>query len=109
MQSDYEKQGKTAAIVAYITLIGTIIALFMNNDSKNQFASFHIRQALGLWIMFYVLIALAGIFRSDFIHFGFWIFSIILIIYGLITATREEKKEVPLVGKFFQEWFTFIK
>jgi len=45
MQSDYAKQGKTAAVVAYITLIGTIIAFFMNNDDKNQFASFHIRQA----------------------------------------------------------------
>jgi len=109
MKSDYEKQGKKAAIIAYITLIGTIIAFFMNQDHKNQFTSFHIRQALGLWIMFYVLTAFAEIFNSFFIHAGFWCFSIILIIYGLILASREEKKVVPFVGQYFQNWFTFIR
>ncbi len=27
-------EGKTAAIVAYLTIIGTIIAYFMNNDTQ---------------------------------------------------------------------------
>ena len=34
------EEGKTAAIVAYLTIIGTIIAYFMNSDSKNTFAAF---------------------------------------------------------------------
>ncbi|GAA4274790.1 hypothetical protein U6A24_21490 [Aquimarina gracilis] len=109
MESDYAKQGKTAAIIAYITIFGTLIAFFMNHDRKNQFASFHIRQALGLWIMFYLLVALAEIFNSIFVHIGFWFFSIVLIIYGLILASREEQKTVPIVGPYFQEWFNFIK
>ncbi|WP_299216479.1 hypothetical protein [uncultured Aquimarina sp.] len=109
MESDYAKQGKTAAIVSYITIIGTIIAFFMNQDDKNTFASFHIRQALGLWIMFYLLTAFSGMFNSFFINISFWIFSIVLIVYGLILASREEQKAVPIVGAYFQEWFTFIK
>lgn len=110
MESDYNKQGKTTAIVAYITLIGTIIAMFMNQEpNKNQFASFHIRQAFGLWITFYLLIAVANIFGSWMIHSAFYIFCFVLIIYGLITAVKEERKEVPFLGKYFQEWFTFIK
>ncbi len=109
MESDYAKQGKTAAIVAYITIIGTIIAFFMNQDSKNQFTVFHLRQALGLWITFYVLVALANVFGSIMIHFAFYIFSIVLIVYGLITAIREEQKTVPILGSFFQQWFSFIK
>ncbi len=109
MQSDYAKQGKTAAIVAYITIIGTIIAYFMNQESKNLFASFHIRQAFGLWITFYILIALANIFDSLMIHFAFYVFSIVLIVFGLITAIREEQKTVPIVGPYFQQWFSFIK
>lgn len=110
MESDYNKKGKTTAIVAYITLIGTIIAMFMNQEpNKNQFASFHIRQAFGLWVTFYLFIAIANIFRSGMIHFAFYIFCIVLIIYGLITAAKEEQKEVPFLGKYFQEWFTFIK
>ncbi len=109
MQSDYPKQGKTAAIVAYITIIGTIIAFFMNQDSKNQFASFHIRQALGINISFYLLGALVSIFDSWAISSAFYIFILVLWVFGLTTAIREEQKAVPFVGPQFQKWFSFIK
>ena len=42
---------KTRAIVAHITLIGTIIALVQNNADKDSFASFYIRQMFGLFII----------------------------------------------------------
>ncbi|MBP2832721.1 hypothetical protein J8281_11040 [Aquimarina sp. U1-2] len=108
MQSDYAKQGKTSAIVAYITIIGTIIAFFMNNDTKNQFASFHIRQALGIHISFYVIGALVTFFDSWPISLAFYIFIFILWIFGLLTALKEEQKPVPFLGPYFQQWFTFI-
>ncbi len=108
MQSDYSKQGKTAAIVAYLTILGTIIAYFMNNDSKNLFASFHIRQALGINIAFYLLGALVTVFDSWPISIAFYVFILVLWIFGLITAIREEKKTVPILGPYFQQWFTFI-
>ena len=44
------EEGKTMAIISYLTFIGTIIAYVMNNDKKNSFASFHIRQMIGLSI-----------------------------------------------------------
>jgi len=109
MQSDYAKQGKTAAIVAYITIIGTIVAFFMNQDHKNMFANFHIRQALGINISFYLLGALVSIFDSWGVSSAFYIFIIVLWIYGLTTAVREEQKTVPILGPLFQSWFTFIK
>ena len=40
--------GKTVAIIAYITLIGWIIALVMNNGNKTVLGSYHIRQSLGI-------------------------------------------------------------
>ena len=49
---DETTPGKTTAIVAYFTLIGSLIALSMNNDPKHEFARFHTRQAFGLHIMF---------------------------------------------------------
>ncbi|MBW1295157.1 hypothetical protein [Aquimarina litoralis] len=109
MQSDYEKQGKTPAIVAYITIIGTIIAFFMNQESKNAFASFHIRQALGINIGFYLIGALVSVFDSWLISSSFYIFIFVIWFYGILTAVREEQKPVPLVGPLFQQWFTFIK
>lgn len=102
------ENGKTPAIVAYLTIIGTIIAYFMNNENKNSFASFHIRQALGIHITYFLLGALVSIFDSWMISYSFWIFIIILWGYGLITAIRGEQKEVPLLGIQFQKWFSTI-
>ena len=103
------KNKKKIATLAYITLIGTIISICINIDSKDNFTGFHIRQALGLWLMFYVLIAMAVIFKSFMIHMGFWLFSITLIIYGLTLAAQGKEKTVPIVGIYFQNIFTFIK
>ncbi|WP_062057970.1 DUF4870 domain-containing protein [Aquimarina longa] len=109
MQSNYAKQGKTAAIVAYITIIGTIIAYFMNQDDKNQFANFHIRQALGINISFYLLGALISIFDSWAISSAFYIFIFVLWVFGLLKAIQEEQKLIPILGSHFQKWFNFIK
>lgn len=100
--------GKTAAILSYITIVGTIIAYFINNDNKNPFASFHIRQALGIHITYFLLGALVSIFDSWMITITFWIFIIILWGYGLVTAIQGEQKEVPMLGNNFQKWFSTI-
>lgn len=102
------EEGKAAAIVAYITIIGTIVAYFMNNDSKNPFASFHIRQALGVHITFYLLGILVSAFDSWMISSAFYIFILILWGYGLIAAIQGEENEVPVLGAYFQKWFSTI-
>lgn len=91
--------GKTKAIVAHITIVGWIIALVLNNNDKDEFASYYIRQLLGLY--------LAGIILSIIPVIG-WIVSIVVFIFwiiSLIGAIQGEKKEIPYVGPLFQEWF----
>ena len=46
------EEGKPIAITSYILIIGVLIAMSMNSENKNTFASFHIRQALGLLLIF---------------------------------------------------------
>ena len=46
MDQNTVEEGKQMGIIAYITLIGTLIAFFTNQDKRNAFTSFHIRQAL---------------------------------------------------------------
>ena len=91
--------GKTKAIVAHITLIGWIIALVINSNEKDEFASYYIRQLLGLYLVGLVLsfIPILG-WLLNIVVFVFWIMS-------LIGAVQNEKKETPLVGKYFQDWF----
>lgn len=103
-----EQEGKPAAIVAYLTIIGSIIAYFMNNETKNSFAGFHIRQALGIHITFYMLGLVISWFDSWLISSSFYIFVLILWGYGIVTAIQGEKNEVPILGKQFQKWFSTI-
>lgn len=107
MEHSAEK-GKPAAIVAYLTIIGTIIAYFMNNDTKNTFASFHIRQALGIHITFYVLGLLVSAFDSWLISSAFYIFVIVLWGYGIVGAIQGQFNEAPILGDKFQKWFNTI-
>lgn len=102
------KKGKPAAIVAYLTIIGTIIAYFMNNDDKSPFATFHIRQALGIHITFYLLGLLVSAFDSWVISSAFYIFVIVLWGYGIVSAIQGERNTVPLLGEQFQKWFNTI-
>lgn len=108
MANQNVEEGKGIAIISYLSIVGTIIAYFLNNDKKNSFASFHIRQALGLWIMFPLLGFVTSYFDSWFATFGFYMFFGVLFIYGFINAIGGKEQEVPLVGAFFQKLFASI-
>lgn len=102
------KEGKTIAIISYITWIGTLIAYFMNNEKSNSFASFHIRQAIG--------ISLFSLVNSVFLlrYIGFWAAGVIglvlfiFLIIGIIGAIQGEEKKIPFFGDIFQDWFKGI-
>lgn len=110
LQSD---KGKTVAIISYITIIGFIIALVLNNDKQNKsdLGVFHLRQALGIYLTGIVLSIAQGIFL--FIPFLGWLINLAITlslialfvfwILGLIAAINAEKKAIPFVGKLYQD------
>jgi uncharacterized membrane protein len=81
----------------------------MNNEKKEPFARFHIRQSLGI-----VLTSLAlGI--VNIIPILGWIVSIIgffILLYmwivGLLNAINSKEKVVPIIGDKFEDWFKNI-
>ncbi len=99
------EEGKNAAIISYITIIGTVIAFFINNDKKNPFASFHIRQALGINLTYFALGYFIGYFDSWLISSAYWTFIFVLWLYGFLGALQGEQKIVPLVGEWYQKIF----
>jgi uncharacterized membrane protein len=96
---------KIVGIVSYLTIIGWIVALIMNNP-KTEFGSFHIRQSLGIMLLFLVsgfimiipilgwIVGLVGYFAG----LVFWIM-------GLVKATQQSTTPVPVIGEKAQEWF----
>jgi uncharacterized membrane protein len=88
---------KTTGIVAYLTWIGLLIA-FLAGDREG--AKFHLNQALVIWLAAVVsgiisLIPIIGTIISLVCN----IFIFVCFILGLVSAIKDEEKEVPLLGK----------
>jgi uncharacterized membrane protein len=106
--NDTIEKGKTAAITSYILGIGVFIAMSMNSEDKNTFASFHIRQGLGITLTFISLGLIISNFDSLLISAPMWICVSVLWSYGMFTAIKGETKPMPLLGNLFQKWFSNI-
>ncbi|MCK0159478.1 hypothetical protein [Allomuricauda sp. F6463D] len=100
--------GKTTAIVSYITIIGCLIAITMNIEPKNAFARFHIRQAFGIHVLFHALAILITYTGLAYLFIPIYIFYLIIWVYGFLQVLSETTKPLPLLGKYFQQWFKFI-
>jgi hypothetical protein len=95
------EKGKTAAITSYILGIGVFIAMSMNSEDKNTFASFHIRQGLGITLTFISLGLIISNFDSLLIcfHVGFLYFG-----HGIFSNKRRNKT-MPILGDLFKNGF----
>ncbi len=92
---------KTRGIVAYITIVGWIIALVTNNPKAEQ-TTFHLRQALGIH-----LAAFVGSFFFWIPLIG-WLLGLALLVFwiiGFIGSIEGSRKPLPYVGDYFQDWF----
>lgn len=108
--SEEVTEGKNIATLAYITLIGLIIAFVQNNEKKNAFAFFHIRQSLGLCVTGLVLGVIGMIPILGWIVYILGIFVLIYMwIIGFMNAINSKEKTVPFLGNKYEEWFKGIK
>lgn len=97
-------EGKTIAIIAYITFIGLIIAFILNNNKQNAFAKFHIEQSVRI-----VLAGLANSLLGWFLPSSLSIITsiiglglLVLIILGIINAINGKAEPLPIIGNLGQ-------
>ncbi|MEP7168297.1 MAG: hypothetical protein ABI855_02905 [Bacteroidota bacterium] len=94
-----QDNSKTVAIVAHITLVGWIVALVLNNQSKSEMGSFYVRQMLGLFICSFIFII-------PILGWLIGLFIIVLWIISFINAVNGKMTPVPVFGVMFQRWFS---
>ncbi|HWV74651.1 MAG TPA: hypothetical protein VN040_23195 [Pseudosphingobacterium sp.] len=105
---------KTMAIVAYLTIIGWVVAYlsYKKSSEKSSLVKYHLGQALGVFLVSLVLSILSAIVLSIIPSLGIvsYIISLIslaLMLLGAITASNEVERPVPLVGGMFEGKFNF--
>jgi len=108
MENLTESEGKTAAIISHFTVIGLIVAFVLNMNNKNAFASFYIRQMLGLNILYMANMWIVYRYLGNTIGWAVGVLLFALWIISLLAVLKGEKKLVPVVGEQFQNLFKGI-
>lgn len=124
-KSQFSDEGKTVAIISYLTLIGFIIALIQHGSNKTRLGAYHLRHVLGfiltgvglsifLWVLMLPMFSMnyrnaesyaAFIAVVSFLSF---IGLLVCIFISFINAINGLEKPAPLVGKLFDKWFANI-
>jgi uncharacterized membrane protein len=103
-------EDRTVAILAYITIIGFIVAIVLHSSKKTALGAFHLRQVLGLILtaigfgVCVAVLAFIPILGWLFIGCG-WLALLALAVIGLINAASGQMKPVPVLGEKYQQWF----
>ncbi len=106
-----DQNSKSIAIAAYITPVGWLIALLTKSvcDCSTPFAIFHLRQGLGLNVVFllgHFVLSLLDVYILTQI---FDLLIIIAIIFCVLRANDRKMIPLPLLGEYFNRKFTFIQ
>ncbi len=108
-------EGKAFAIISYVLnflrLPFWLVPLIMR---ENEFALYHAKQCMLLWITVMVGMA-AGAMLIPFCGIGLpvmlviFVGAIVLDIIGLVRALNGQAKPLPLVGVYAEKWFRGIQ
>jgi len=105
---------KTMAIVAYLTIIGWIVAYlsYKKSTQKSSLVKYHLGQALGVFLVSLVLSILSAVILAilpslGLISYIISLISLVLILLGIVTASNEVERPIPLVGSMFEGKFNF--
>lgn len=98
----FKLEGKTIAIISYLSIIGWVVALILHGNNPTSFGAFHLRQTLGLFLTWVIL---------SFIPFIGWVLALPMLILwgvGLYYAFNDQAKPVPLLGEFYENSFNTL-
>src|SRR5690606_18168020 len=99
---------KTISMIAYITIIGWLIAFLQSRETRTPLVKFHLEQALVVFI-FSVLWAIAlRVLFSLIPALGMFatllsLVPLVFIIIGIINASKEQLTPLPVIGTFIAE------
>jgi uncharacterized membrane protein len=109
-------EGKAFAVLSYaLSFVGLPFFLVPLITRNNDFALYHAKQCLVLWLAGIVVMAAMWspfffLWRiMNLLMYPLGIFMLVLNVIGLINAVNSATRPVPVLGKFAEEWFKNIK
>ncbi|MCF3108826.1 hypothetical protein LL912_08560 [Niabella sp. CC-SYL272] len=104
---------KDLSVISYLTIFGWLYAYIKGKEQPDRLLKYHLRQFLGLFLLSLVVNIAVGILTRlipgiSVLSYLSGIAFLILWIFGLLNAINGVEKNIPLVGKFFENKFAFI-
>ena len=114
------KEEKQLALIGYATalllyihfilFVAALVGVILYNSGKgNRFASFHLRQMTGIGLIAVLVNAFASAVPNGFIALLLITLMVVLAGLGFLSANQNQQVPLPYVGRYFQEFFSFIK
>ncbi len=94
-------------LVLFIAVLG--VALLLNINKNRPFVIFHHRQMFGIAIIAILLSAFSSIIPYGWLALLLISCIVFIALMGLLDASRNQTTPLPLIGIWFQKWFSFIK
>ena len=105
----YKNNPKIISVISYFAVVGWLLGYILNSEQKNEMAAFHLRQSLGIYLLFLGSSMIAWIPILGWIVGAVGIMlSVVFWIIGFVAALKEETTVVPILGDYFQDWFAGI-
>lgn len=105
-ENNQKTEDKSLGIIAYLTVIGLVAAFIMNKDKNNEFATYHIKQSLGLCLFGFGIFIVGSIpILGWIVSFLGGLFLLVLWVMGFLNAVNGKEKPVPVLGSKFETWF----
>jgi len=103
---------KLQSIISYLGIFW-LVAFFAGQNDRNDLSRYHLKQGFGLLVVALILNILVSIILVffPFLMFIFYLSSIVILIFmvfGIITASTEVKRPLPIIGSLFEDKFKFI-
>jgi uncharacterized membrane protein len=101
MRTPKEPKKEQTNTMAFISYIGPLCLIPFFNKTQDEFVKFHTKQGLVLFageVITWIIIAIAPIlwFLGNLVG----ILWLILSIIGIMNVAKNEKKEIPFIGKY---------
>jgi uncharacterized membrane protein len=100
-----KEEKKQKNILAIISYIGVLCLVPVLTKEKDEFVKFHAKQGLVLFageVITWIFLSIIPFFW--FIGNLFGLLWIVLSIIGIMNVLNNQKKEIPLVGKFAEKF-----
>lgn len=100
---------KVLSIISYLGILGWLISFLVNKNETDELRKYHLKQSFGMAILGIVLSVIVSYLPAGSPITGILsLVFLILMIYGIINAATEVKKPLPLIGKQFEDRFSFV-